>query len=84
MSKVQALPAQERQLDLRGVRCPLTLLKAKLALEALQPGDGLLLLLDPGEAINNLPRSLAELGHKILATEGGDPCRIELKKGEST
>jgi tRNA 2-thiouridine synthesizing protein A len=52
-------------LDLTGVVCPLNWVKAKLALEELEPGDELTLLLDPGEPIESVPRSAQEDGHEV-------------------
>jgi tRNA 2-thiouridine synthesizing protein A len=52
-------------LDLTGVVCPLNWVKAKLALEALAPGDELTLLLDPGEPVDSVPRSALEDGHSV-------------------
>ena len=52
-------------LDLTGVMCPLNWVKAKLALEELDPGDELTLLLDPGEPIESVPRSAREDGHEV-------------------
>jgi tRNA 2-thiouridine synthesizing protein A len=52
-------------LDLTGVLCPLNWVKAKLALEQLEPGDELTLLLDPGEPLESVPRSAREEGHAV-------------------
>jgi tRNA 2-thiouridine synthesizing protein A len=52
-------------LDLTGVVCPLNWVKAKLALEELEPGDELTLLLDPGEPIESVPRSASQDGHEV-------------------
>jgi TusA-related sulfurtransferase len=52
-------------LDLTGVACPLNWVKAKLALEELDPGDELTLLLDSGEPIESVPRSAREDGHEV-------------------
>jgi len=52
-------------LDLTGVVCSLNWVKAKLALEELDPGDELILLLDPGEPIESVPRSAREDGHEV-------------------
>jgi TusA-related sulfurtransferase len=52
-------------LDLTGVVCPLNWVKAKLALEKLEPGDELTLLLDPGEPIESVPESAREDGHDV-------------------
>ena len=52
-------------LDLTGVQCPLNWVRAKLELERLSPGDSLQLLLDPGEAIDSVPRMAGEDGHSV-------------------
>ena len=52
-------------LDLTGVVCPLNWVKAKLALEELEPGEELVVLLDPGEPIESVPRSAREDGHEV-------------------
>lgn len=54
------------RLDLRGVLCPLNFVKTKLKLEEMKSGDILEVILDEGEAINNVPRSLKEEGHQVL------------------
>ena len=53
------------ELDLRGVVCPMNWVKAKLALEELNPGDVLTLKLDPGEAIESVPSSARDDGHTV-------------------
>ena len=52
-------------LDLTGVACPLNWVRARLALEELDPGDQLELLLDPGEPLRSVPRSAREDGHEV-------------------
>jgi tRNA 2-thiouridine synthesizing protein A len=52
-------------LDLTGVACPLNWVKTKLALEQLPPGDSIEVRLDPGEAIESVPRSAREDGHDV-------------------
>lgn len=56
------------KLDLRGVPCPLNLVKAKLALEKVAVGDILEIEIDDGEPIQNLPVSLGRQGQEILET----------------
>ena len=56
-------------LDLKGTPCPLNYVKAKLFLENLNSGEITELLLDEGEPINNVPKSLENDGHKILKIE---------------
>jgi TusA-related sulfurtransferase len=52
-------------LDLTGVPCPLNWVKAKLALEQMQPGEEIVLLLDAGEPIESVPQSAREDGHEV-------------------
>ncbi|HIE50225.1 MAG TPA: sulfurtransferase TusA family protein, partial [Armatimonadetes bacterium] len=53
-------------LDLRGVQCPLNYVRAKMALEEMEGGDLLELLLDDGEPIMNVPPSLEDDGQDVL------------------
>ena len=53
-------------IDLRGVSCPTNFVKAKLALEDLNDGQHAEILLDDGEPVKNVPRSLKAEGHKLL------------------
>ena len=59
-------------LDLRGVLCPINFVKTKLKLESLEEGDRLEVLLDDGEPILNVPRSVKDEGHKILKVDRED------------
>lgn len=59
--------AQER--DYRGVACPMNFVKVKLDLSKMQAGETLRVLLDDGAPIENVPRSVAGEGHKILVQE---------------
>ncbi|CEP67501.1 TusA-like domain [Moorella glycerini] len=54
-----------KRLDITGDCCPITFVKTKLALEEMQPGEILEVLLAEGEPLNNVPRSLKSEGHKI-------------------
>ncbi len=56
----------EKAIDLEGVVCPLNLVKVKVALEEIASGELLEVILDEGDAILNVPRSLKEEGHKVL------------------
>ena len=56
-------------LDLRGVACPLNFVKTKIQLEKMQSGKKLEVFLDSGEAIESVPPSVIEEGHKILKIE---------------
>lgn len=52
-------------LDLRGVPCPLSFVRAKLRLEKLALGECLEIWLDGGEPVEQVPNSLSIDGHLI-------------------
>ncbi len=59
--------------DITDVVCPVTFVKAKVALEELEDGDILSIRLNDGEPVQNVPRSIKEEGHKVLKlTDNGD------------
>jgi proteasome lid subunit RPN8/RPN11/TusA-related sulfurtransferase len=55
--------------DLRGVGCPMNLVKTKFAFSRMQSGQILGLVLDDGPPINNVPRSVVREGHEILSRD---------------
>ena len=61
-------------LDVSDLRCPMTWVRTKLALERLAPGDELLVRCAPGEALENVPRSARAAGHAV--TVDGTTIRI--------
>lgn len=65
-------------LDITSDVCPLTFVKTKLRVERMAAGETLEVRLNPGEPLENVPRSLAELGHAILSLE---PERAEEPAG---
>ncbi len=68
-------------IDLRGVACPMNFVKAKLALEMHEAGELVELLLDDGEAVKNVPRSLKAEGHKLLGLKEEDGgYRLSMEK----
>lgn len=69
-------------LDLKGTPCPLNYVKTKLFLENLNLGDILEVLLDEGEPMDNVPKSLESDGHQILKIEKLDGFyKVVIKKG---
>ncbi|MBR1597722.1 MAG: sulfurtransferase TusA family protein [Lachnospiraceae bacterium] len=52
--------------DITDVVCPVTFVKAKVALEELDDGDILSIRLNDGEPVQNVPRSIKEEGHQVL------------------
>jgi TusA-related sulfurtransferase len=71
-------------IDLRGVSCPTNFVKAKLALEDVDNGMTVRILLDDGEPVKNVPRSLKADGHKLLALKQAEEGHyiLELEKVE--
>ena len=61
--------AVDVELDLRGVICPYNFVKTKLKLETMEPGQILAVILDDGEPIHNVPRSVSDEGHTVLYQE---------------
>ena len=62
----------DAELDLRGVICPYNYVKTKLKLETMAVGQILSVMVDDGEPIRNVPRSVLEDGHAILKQEKMD------------
>jgi len=64
----------ERYLDITSYVCPMTFVRTKLLLEQMEPGETAVVRLNGGEPLQNVPRSVRELGHEILSLEpeGGD------------
>jgi TusA-related sulfurtransferase len=71
-------------IDLRGVSCPTNFVKAKLALEDVENGTVVQLLLDDGEPVKNVPRSLKSDGHKLVGLKQAEEGHyvLELEKLE--
>lgn len=69
------------RIDLRGVLCPINFVKTKLKLEMMDSGQILEVILDDGEPIRSVPRSLKEEGHKIIKVENVENAhRLLIKK----
>jgi len=75
----------EEQLDLRGEVCPYTYVKTKLALEQLDDGDVLRVLVDHEAAVANVPRSAQVDGHSVRSVRSVQPglWEIVVQKGTS-
>ena len=57
------------QVDITDKVCPLTFVKAKVAIEELDDGEVLAIRMNDGEPVQNVPRSMKGEGHKILRLE---------------
>jgi tRNA 2-thiouridine synthesizing protein A len=67
-----------RTLDLRGLRCPLPLIRARAALPALAAGDALEVLATDPEARIDLAALAADEALGFAVAESGDGWRITL------
>jgi tRNA 2-thiouridine synthesizing protein A len=58
--------AVDKELNLQGEVCPYTFVKSKLALEVMQPGQVLRVVVDNDESAANVPRSMQNEGHNVM------------------
>ena len=69
------------ELDLRGVPCPLSWAKCKVALAPLAVGDVIDVTLDDPRGARDLPRAAEAEGHHVLEQHAIDSCwRITIEK----
>ena len=68
MSEIQF----DDQVDITDVVCPVTFVKAKVALEELDDGQILAVRMNNGEPVQNVPRSIKEEGHQILKLDDNE------------
>lgn len=71
--------------DITDVVCPVTFVKAKVALEELEDGQVLSIRMNDGEPVQNVPRSIKDEGYqilKILNNQDGTYSLIVRKAGE--
>lgn len=54
-------------LDITGDVCPMTFVRTKLLIEKIPPGAEMRIRLQGREPLENVPRSLAELGHEVVS-----------------
>ena len=59
----------DKSINIKGLVCPYTFVKAKLAIESLEIGQILEVLLDSEEASRNIPKSMEDHGQKVLKVE---------------
>ncbi len=60
------------EVDITDKVCPLTFVKAKVAIEELEDGEILAVRMNDGEPVQNVPRSIKEEGHQILKLNTND------------
>jgi tRNA 2-thiouridine synthesizing protein A len=76
----------DHHLNLRGILCPINFVKAKLKLEEMEDGQNLEIVIDDGEPMQNVPRSIKEEGHKIIKVEklSDGSFKLLVRKGGRT
>ncbi|MDE2007658.1 MAG: sulfurtransferase TusA family protein [Rhodospirillales bacterium] len=60
-------PVADRTLDITAELCPMTMVRTRLALDRMAPGEVLAVRLTGEEPMRNVPRAAAALGHEVLA-----------------
>lgn len=70
--------------DITNIVCPVTFVKAKVAIEELKVGEVLKVHMNGGEPLQNVPRSMKEEGHRVLKLTENDDGTYDLivEKGE--
>jgi tRNA 2-thiouridine synthesizing protein A len=82
MSESEAWADIALRADLTAEVCPMIFVRAKLHLEGVEPGQIVEFLLAPGQAMRDVPRSLKDEGHRVLAVrEDGGNFRLLVRKG---
>ena len=56
----------DKKLNIKGLHCPYTFVKSKLAVEDMEVGEVIEILLDSEEASRNIPKSMEDHGQKVL------------------
>jgi TusA-related sulfurtransferase len=65
-------PVVDVQLDITDQVCPLTFVRTKLMIERMAPGQIAEVRLKGAEPLENVPRSVREIGHTVLGLEAED------------
>jgi TusA-related sulfurtransferase len=69
-------------IDIRGISCPMNFVKAKLALESIEAGEKVDIMIDDGEPVRSVARSLIAEGHKLLEIhDRSGYCLLSMEKG---
>lgn len=77
-------PEQPAKLaDLTGAVCPMTFVRFKLAIEKIAAGELLEIILNEGEQMQNVPRSIKEEGHRVESVrQEDDGYHLLVRKGQ--
>lgn len=74
----------DRHINIKGFVCPITFVKSKLAIEEMEEGEVLEILLDYELATKSIPKSMEEHGHEVLLVERVNETDwlLRIKKGK--
>ena len=61
-----------KEIELLNEICPMTFVRTKLAIEQINKGERIKVILNSQEAKTNVPKSLREINHKIIAIKNID------------
>ena len=71
----------DRELDLKGLKCPLPALLAKRALSRARPGEQVLVIADDPMAAIDVPHMCRQEGYEVVSLDrDGDLARIMLRR----
>lgn len=73
----------DETVDITDVVCPMTFVKAKVAMEELEIGQVLSVHMNDGEPVQNVPRSFKEEGQQVLKQTDNDKLMAEYDKASS-
>ncbi len=59
----------DHYLDITDDVCPMTFVRTKLLIEKMQPGETAQVRLKSKEPLENVPRSVREIGHEVVSLE---------------
>jgi tRNA 2-thiouridine synthesizing protein A len=69
---IDTVAATLRQLDLRGLKCPLPVLRTRKAMSSVAPGDTLRVECTDPLAVIDIPHFVTESGHVLVEQASGD------------
>jgi tRNA 2-thiouridine synthesizing protein A len=73
---------EDQLLDVRGLKCPMPSVKTALALEQLESGSIVKVIIDDPVSKTDLPQWVKGNGHHVLGIEDKDDCvEVYVKKG---
>lgn len=78
-----AYPKHDKAIDITAETCPMTFVRTRLALDAMETGQILLVRLKGEDPLRNVPRAAADQGHEpldLLAQEDGTHILV-IQKG---